>query len=389
MRANGVETALVDRGTLERLVGQVGGYSVSIYQPTRRDSPDSRTDSLQLRNRLREAEDQLRELGAPAPQIDPLLSPARRLAEDPALWRHPGEGLALFLRPGDQSLHRLPIPVEALTVVGERFHVGPLLPLLVKNGRFWVLALGENHVRLYDATRHSMREIDLLDIPRSLRDAVGYDTEDQSLQFHIAGHGGRGGHAVFHGHDDTAGDNKVELAEFFRIVDRGLHGLMGERDAPLVVAAVGYQIALFRDVSKYPHVLEAGVEGSPKAINPGDLHARAWQLVEPVFDRDRQAAMSRYEELAGTGRTSARLEEILPASLEGRVGTLFVAAGEHRWGAFDRTNGQISTSGDRRPGDRDLLEEVAAHSLLQGAEIYAMEKTEVPGGGQVAALLRY
>ena len=37
-------------------------------------------------------------------------------------------------------IHRLPLAFETLVVVANRFHVKPLLPLFMGNGRFYVLA---------------------------------------------------------------------------------------------------------------------------------------------------------------------------------------------------------------------------------------------------------
>ena len=52
------------------------------------------------------------------------------------------------------------------------------------DGAFFVLALSQGSVRLFEGSRDGIRELDLADIPTSLRDAVGYDYEQRSLQFH-------------------------------------------------------------------------------------------------------------------------------------------------------------------------------------------------------------
>jgi len=42
-------------------------------------------------------------------------------------------------------------------VVSDRFHLKPLLPLLTGDGRFYILALSQNQVRLLQGTRYSVR----------------------------------------------------------------------------------------------------------------------------------------------------------------------------------------------------------------------------------------
>jgi hypothetical protein len=49
-----------------------------------------------------------------------------------------------------------------LVIVSERFHVKPLLPLLSGDGRFYVLALSQNEIRLLQGTRYSVEQVDYL-----------------------------------------------------------------------------------------------------------------------------------------------------------------------------------------------------------------------------------
>ena len=59
--------------------------------------------------------------------------------------------------------------------VGERFHVKPLLPLFAGDGRYFVLALNLDNVRLLAGSHYSLAEMDLPDTPRSLEEALKYD----------------------------------------------------------------------------------------------------------------------------------------------------------------------------------------------------------------------
>ena len=92
---------------------------------------------------------------------------------------------------------------------------------------------------------------------------------------------------------------------------------------------------IYRGVSRYAPLAPGGVAGNPERSRPDELHARAWPLVEPLFKQARQAALARFRQLAGTGRTSTNLAEILPAVSQGRVEILFVATDRQQWGTFD------------------------------------------------------
>ena len=386
-------TTLLTRSDIEGLLSGRPGPHVSIYLPTHRASLEFRQDPIRLENLLREAEAQLGSLGSKGSEVDDLLGPARELLANDLFWEHQGEGLAVLLAGDEAHFYRLPVSVDEIAVVDDRFHIKPLLPLLGKSRRFWVLALSQKSVRLFNATPYAMRELDELDLPQSLLEVVGYDFEERSLQFHTgAGPSGMTRRrAIFHGHGEGVDDNKTEVTEFLRAVDAGVAGLLRNNGngAPLVLAAVEYEIAIYQSISSYPHIVSSGIVGNPEHVDPADMHAAAWQLVQPLFAEDRRAASDKYRALAGTGTASADVREIVPAAFDGRVGVLFVATDEYRWGRYDPEARRVEPHDERVDGDRDLLEVAAARSLTSGAEIHAVPAAELPADSPIAAIYRY
>ncbi|MEZ4715870.1 MAG: hypothetical protein R2851_07260 [Caldilineaceae bacterium] len=64
---------------------------------------------------------------------------------------------------------RLPLDFPSLTRVADHFYVKPLLPLLTDDGRFYILALSQNDVRLYQATHTPSVRLAPEGIPRRSR----------------------------------------------------------------------------------------------------------------------------------------------------------------------------------------------------------------------------
>ena len=116
--------------------------------------------------------------------------------------------------------------------------------------------VSQSRVRLFVATRDTIRGLDLHDIPDSLRKAVGYDWEQKTLQFHTAGTraGGAGGGLLFHGQGAGADDSKKEIQRYFRAVDSGVRNLIGNRRGPVVLATVDYLRPIYRLVRKLPNL---------------------------------------------------------------------------------------------------------------------------------------
>ncbi len=363
---------------------------VSIYLPTHPITPESDQDRIRLKNLLDEAERQVLVTGVRAPVARELLAPARELLEQGEFWSYQSDGLALFLAPNWSRTYRLPVAFAELVLVGERFHVKPLIPLLAADGRFYVLALSQNEVRLLQGSRQRVELVQLNEVPQSLAEVLKYDELEGSKQVYIAARGGHGAAAVFHGHGGGKEVDRIQQERFVRAVDAGLHEIFRSDRAPLVLAGVTYLQAMFRQQTRYPFVLGEGVDGNPEELRPDELHARAWTLVQPVFAEAVQTASDRYLAAAGQGAGAvAAVDDVVRAAVEGRVDTLFVPAGDQVWGAVDAGTHEVVLHDERRPGDEDLLDLAAVQTLSQSGTVFAVPAEDVPGTGPAAALLRY
>jgi len=132
---------LIAKEDLRFLAEKKSEFCISIFMPTHRAGAQIQQDSIRLKNLLREAEEKLTDGGLRGADASDLLAPVEELQENDDFWRHQGDGLALFLAPGEFYLYRLPIELNELTVVAERFHIKPLIPIISGDGKFFVLAL--------------------------------------------------------------------------------------------------------------------------------------------------------------------------------------------------------------------------------------------------------
>jgi hypothetical protein len=300
------------------------------------------------------------------------------------------DGLALFLAPGVFRQYQVPTSFESLVVVAHRFHIKPLLALLGGN-EFFVLALSQNAVKLFEGSRFGLSAVDDPEgVPKSLADALKYDELIKQVQFRTGiGTGGARGEraAMFHG--QSADDAKDRIQRYFRQIDQGLKDLLREAQAPLVLAGVEYLLPIYKEINTYQHLLNGGITGNPEGTSPEELHRQAWALVEPYFKRAQDEAAARYRQLAGTGRTSLNPEEIVPGAYHGRVELLFVAVGRQQWGDYDPGADRVETHPESQPGSFDLLDLAATQTLLHGGAVYAVEPAEVPDGALLAAVFRY
>lgn len=385
---------ILPRSDLQRLLSHQAQWCVSIFMTTHPSGSHREQVPIRLKNLLRQATERLTEAGLRRAQIDELLRPASRLLADAEFWRFPSQGLALFLAPDFSYQLQSPLRFEDLVVVADRFEIKPLLPLLTENGRYFILALSQKQNRLLEATRYGVRRVPTPKVPRSLGDALQYDDPERQLQFHTRSGGppmqGRRP-AMFHGHGAVVDDAKANVLRYCQQIDRGLHDVLREERVPLVLAAVEFEQAIYRDANTYPHLIEQGLPGNPDGLSDEELARQTWPLVEPRFRAAREAAANQYRAFQSNGRSSSDLSVILPAAWQGRVDTLFACRDTHVWGSFHPETLELrrGSADGRAPGEYDLIDEAARYTLSAGGTVYVVDRDQLPGPAEVAATFRY
>lgn len=363
---------------------------LSVFMPTERVGKRIQQNAIRFKNRLSEAKRQLEKRGFREIDIRDMLGPAQKLLNDNQFWRYQSSGLAVFINPELFLYYRLPLEFDEMVVVANQFHIKPLLTMLSGDGTFYILALSQNMVKFFQATRDTIHEVEIDGLPRNMDDALGYDNLEKQVQFHTGTPKRKGKReAMFHGHGAAADIPQEFLLRYFRKVSRALHPVLKEERAPLCLAAVEYLIPLYKDASSYSHVLDKGIGGNPENLRPEELHKKAWDIAGPLFLQEQNKAAQTYLDLAETEKASNLLQEVVPASFHGRAAVLFVAVGVQKWGTFDPGSNKLAVHSKKRIHDVDLLDFAAVHTLLNGGTVYAVKPDDVPGGSSMAAVYRY
>lgn len=376
---------------LKDLMTPGGENCISLYLPTHRAPVEGRQDLIRFKNMLRETEERLIAGGLRGPEAKEFMVPLHRLLDDLAFWQYRGNGIAVFYSRDRLRLYRLPVHFDELVVVANRFHLKPLIPLLAEKSGFYVLALSQNGIRLLEGNRYCTWEVELEHIPASLAEAIQYDDPARQLQFHSKSPAGAGGkrHALFFAHGVGIEDNKDDIRRYFHQIDKGLQEILRQDHIPLILTGVEFLFPLYREVNSYPHLLREGIPGSPELLSPEELHGRAWKIVLPRFVKARQEVISQYKQLAGTGRTSRDLREIVPAAARGRIEKLVVAEGVRAWGSYFPDREVVEMHTKPAADSEDLLDLAAVQTVVNGGMVYAVEQDALPENAPAIALFRY
>ncbi|MFP4088411.1 MAG: hypothetical protein ACLFUL_16655 [Desulfobacteraceae bacterium] len=381
---------LITKHDIKTLLEKRSAPCISMYIPMVQKGPETRQNQIRFGNALREAENELNRMMSHKDASD-ILDPAKALLEETWFWSHQSNGLAVYLSGDFFRRYRVDLRLEELVTVGSRFHLKPILPLFHAGARFYVLALSQNRVQLLRCTPYSSQVMDLPSVPSDLSSALQYEETESQLQFHTGTPQGRGNRpAAFHGQGVGKDDKKDQVERFLRTVDRSLwEAVLRNEEIPLVAACVDYLFAIYQKVNSYPHLLDTPVTGNPDEKSPKDLQEQAWEVVEPYFQKFREAAVREFEEFKHTERTSNDLRKILPASFEGRVKHLLVDPKQILWGTFDPENDQVILHDSKEPGDQGLVDLASVETIIRGGTVYALGAEEMPGDSPVTAVFRY
>jgi hypothetical protein len=378
---------MFSRNDRDELVAMDARPSVSIYLPTHTAGREIRQDPIRLKNLLSALQERLAAIWR-RPEIEEFLGPAESLVGDEEFWRHQQQGLAVFLAPGFNRIHKSPLPVPQEALLGDHFHIKPLLPLLEDAGSFRLLTISANHTRLYHGSRWEFAEDKEIDLPQGVGKIRGMTDYEETQYASPVGRRGTLAHAQSFG-EAPEELRKSELIEFLRRVTAGAEPRLKGNPAPVVLAAHPEIQGHFREIAGWREIQPDGISENPDALTEDELHRRAYALVEPKLAEGRAAAVDRLNALLPAGKATTKPEEIVKAARYSRIDTLFLTDEDHLWGCFDEAGDRVVAHGSAADGDIDLFDFAALMTLRQGGSVTLVGREALPPPGLSAAILRY
>jgi hypothetical protein len=316
------------------------------------------------------------------------LEPARCLLDDAEFWTKNEQGLAIYLCDGFHRILRLPVAVDEMVMVNERFDIKPLLPML-QDKLFYVLALAQNGTRLLECSPHSFRQVELPgDVATSIFEAIGGEDEHQTETLRHGGDASNpfSGAGAYHGQaTDIQRKEQEDRMFYYRQLDDGVRRVMKDLDAPVVLAGADSTVPHFRQATQLRRLCENWVHGNPEHMPNDALKEKAMELLEPVWRERLNELQNQYGTAYAHSLASDNINQIVPAAAQGRVGILFVAPQNRRPGRFDMETMMV----DDRSEEEDLVDAAAVQTLMTGGQLVVVNPEQVPGKGEVAAIYRY
>lgn len=380
-----MNTWKLNRRSLAELVAEPAGICASVYLATERTGDATKQTPIRLKNALTAFEKRLCDAGMRSTAARAFLAPLQEVIDDAEFSRsHAGEGAALFLSSNGLRAYTLGRAPENRFRLENRFHIRPLLLQDDLDGEYLMLAVSANATTLYAGTRAGLVPLKVEALPHGLAETLSLDQPTPLVQAMTNPAG-----SIFFGQGGEIDRRKGELRDYFRAIDRALQPILREESRPLIFAGVQYLFPLYRQVNSYPHLVETPLTGNPDRVGEEALHLRAEELLLPVRRHETELDVERFERAVGEGKTSVAPSEVLAAAHAGAVEALFFDRDAVAWGRYDERSGGVDMTNEDDPIGTDLLDLAVHRTLLNGGRVHGVKAAEVPGGGIVAALLRY
>jgi hypothetical protein len=366
---------LPTRAEIEALAVHRGAPAVSIYLATTPVTQDTDVDRIELKNLLRTAVGELEAAETPKRSIWPIEQAVQALVEDDEFWRVQAHSLAVFVTPDRIRTFRLPNRLKSQVEVSDRFHIKPLLRSVTFPHNAWVLAIGMGAVRLV--------EVDA-DLPPQVVDVPGMP-KDMASALGRRSHGERTGP----GRTGEQTSEHALITRYARAVDQALRPVLAGHGRPLIVAATEPLASIYRAVSTYPDTAAEVIGGSADQTLDRELAAEARRILDGIYARDIAALGALFATREPQGRAVADVAQAARAATFGAVDTLVVDMDEVVAGTVDDETGAVTFGEPGKAETYGVVDEIARRTLLAGGRVVSARRADVPGGGALAAILRY
>jgi len=357
------------------LVQARADFCVSIYVPTTPQTQHIGAARIALGNLVKDAMKQIEKAPSEKKRRNAVAEHFTDLLEDEQFWKVQANSLAVLVTADTIRTYRLPNALQPVVEVSDRFHLKPLLRAITFPHHAFILALAENGSRLIESYADMPAvEIDVKDMPKDAGSATNRaSVNDRSASGRIQGSEGQ----------------KVLLRQYARQIDAAIRPLLAGRHEPLILAAAEPLMSIFRSVCTYPGLVAMPIETSPGELTALQLADATRPILDIVYAGEVAAFHSLFEMRSSQGRATADISQAARAATFGAIETLLVDIDGVVHGNVDETTGAVVFSDDQGAASYGIIDEIAGRALISGANVMGVRSEDIPGGGALAAVLRY
>ena len=333
--------------------------------------------SLALRHQIEHAQAVMTEV-FPDTDWQPYADQLETIFADPARFNGITKGIGVLCDASQVQLFLMDDPVTDAAMVTSQPQILPLLADHQSRYDFDLLVLQRDRIALYHHDGDTLLEVILPDeAPRTIVEALGEEQGGPQLNSIRQG----ASQVSYHGHGDKSAEQMTDTKRYFQAVDAYL---IQNRDFPLALWGLPQNIALFRSLSRNPHLSQVELALSPNDLSP-DVMARVAVTLTSDFDSEArhdllaQINVARDRKCLRTG-----LSDITHAVAVHAVDHLLIQTGARMKGQI--VDGELTTEG-LKAQHNNVLNDLAIAVVAQGGTVSLLPKPQLPE--PAVAITRY
>lgn len=361
---------------------------VSIYLPVHRAQPPSHEDPVRFADKV----EKMRQLLAKRYDDATIRQMVEKVnsvpTADPDFWVGPRDGIAIFA--SRDHLHVIDLQrdprhtTDELVVVGDTFHVKPLIRAMQTGDRYHLLCVEIKEVRLFEGNRFRFDPIELRHVPQNPLDVAGMrlsDDVDSATDLASA--------PRMKSQGPAAPTEPVPVEHFLRAVDRAIwENYSRTAKLPLILCCAEQYQDPFHQLSRNQYLLPRGIALNPHRLSLDRLREEAWKIIGPMYEASINQLTNSFRAAKAHQKGSDQLMQVAEAASNGRVGTLLVQEDVQIPGMLQPASGLVLPPDPTHPTD-DVLDDLAEMVLKQDGRVLVLPPEAMPTDTGVAAIYRY
>ncbi len=169
----------ITKAEIKTLVDQEPEICVSIFMPVLKAGSEGRQNPIRFKNLISKAGDRLCTSGLSVTDAERILMPAEDITNNELFWQKQLDSFVACCSRKFSAFYSLNFSVEEQVVVGNRFYIKPLLPLLMEDTEFYVMALSKNHIRLLSCNSFTYEDVEVKNIPKNMKEAMRFNDPER------------------------------------------------------------------------------------------------------------------------------------------------------------------------------------------------------------------
>ncbi|MGY6560669.1 MAG: baeRF3 domain-containing protein [Luteibaculaceae bacterium] len=356
------------KNLIKLLTNTTDSICISILVKTHRTKPDYLSDSLRVKNSIKEVHEKLHKL-TDKRTAEALLHKLNEL-ESNIDYGKGTESLALFISESVQRAVKLTVPVVERVEVSESFLVRDLIKNMQFLENYFIITLSRDKVRLFEvhANDQIYENVDVFPLENTVFKTSSSAEESNARRV----------------------DTLTE--EFFSVVDKFAFDELREFSNPVLLACDENNYHMFKKISRLNGRIEnVFIPGNHDSRSAVDILAAAKPLMQNLLIENLNKEQELIKKAISQGTYTSDINEILQAAEEGKVQKIFIEKGFKQPAIFI-DNGVRIVSKEELNGDphtSDIINILTQKCFSTGADVVFVPKDKIEFFTGVGAMLRF